>query len=183
MYYGEKRVENPIRWGMVGGGRGSQIGYIHRSAALRDFNFELVAGAFDIDPERGKDFGKQLHVDPDRCYPDYKTMFAEEAKRPDGVQAVSIATPNGMHYEVSVSYTHLKTIYPRIALEHGTTVSAVERAIRHAIAAAWNNGGLRGIKGDPCTALLTFRRKPTNKGCITAFADMIRLVYGTAIGL
>lgn len=29
-----------------------------------------------------------------------------------------------------------KTIYPRIALEHGTTVSAVERAIRHAIAAA-----------------------------------------------
>ena len=37
---------------MVGGGRGSQIGYIHRSAALRDFNFELVAGAFDIDPER-----------------------------------------------------------------------------------------------------------------------------------
>ena len=91
MYYGEKRVENPIRWGMVGGGRGSQIGYIHRSAALRDFNFELVAGAFDIDPERGKDFGKQLHVDPDRCYPDYKTMFAEEAKRPDGVQAVSIA--------------------------------------------------------------------------------------------
>ena len=58
-----------------------------------------------------------------------------------------------------------KTIYPRIALEHGTTVSAVERAIRHAIATAWNNGGLRGIKGDPCTALLTFRRKPTNKGC------------------
>ena len=100
MYYGEKRVENPIRWGMVGGGRGSQIGYIHRSAAPRDFNFELVAGAFDIDPERGKDFGKQLHVDPDRCYLDYKTMFAEEAKRPDGVQAVSIATPNGMHYEV-----------------------------------------------------------------------------------
>ena len=100
MYYGEKRVKNPIRWGMVGGGRGSQIGYIHRSAALRDFNFQLVAGAFDIDPARGKDFGEQLHVAADRCYPDYKTMFVEEAKRPDGVQAVSIATPNGMHYEV-----------------------------------------------------------------------------------
>ena len=26
MYYGEKRVENPIRWGMVGGGRGSHNG-------------------------------------------------------------------------------------------------------------------------------------------------------------
>ncbi len=100
MINGLKPLDRTLRWGMVGGGRGSQIGYIHRSAALRDFNFELVAGAFDIDPERGKDFGKQLHVDPDRCYPDYKTMFAEEAKRPDGVQAVSIATPNGMHYEV-----------------------------------------------------------------------------------
>ena len=80
MLYGEKRVEKPIRWAMVGGGLGSQIGYIHRSAALRDFSFELVAGAFDILPERGKEFGKNLHVAEDRCYPDYKTMFCEEAK-------------------------------------------------------------------------------------------------------
>ena len=101
MIYGEKNIENPIRWGMVGGGIGSQIGYIHRSAALRDFNFDLVAGAFDIDPERGKKFGKNLHVDPDRCYPDYKTMFEEEGKREDGVQAVSIATPNFTHYEIA----------------------------------------------------------------------------------
>lgn len=100
MIYGEKNIDKPIRWAMVGGGRGSQIGYIHRSAALRDYNFELVAGAFDINPERGRDFGINLHVDPERCYPDYKTMFAEEAKREDGIQAVSIATPNGTHYEI-----------------------------------------------------------------------------------
>lgn len=100
MIYGEKRVENPIRWAMVGGGRGSQIGYIHRSSALRDYHFQLVAGAFDINPKRGKDFGVNLHVDPKRCYPDYKTMFAEEAKREDAIQAVSIATPNGTHYEI-----------------------------------------------------------------------------------
>jgi predicted dehydrogenase len=101
MIYGNKNVEKPIRWGMVGGGVGSNIGYIHRSAALRDFNFELVAGAFDIDPERGRNFGEQLHVAPERCYPDYKTMFEEEAKRPDGVQAVSIATPNFTHYTIA----------------------------------------------------------------------------------
>lgn len=101
MYYGEKKIEQPIRWAMVGGGKGSQIGYIHRSAAMRDFNFDLVAGAFDINPERGKEFGKQLHVSEDRCYPDYKTMFAEEAKREDGIQAVSIATPNGTHFEIT----------------------------------------------------------------------------------
>lgn len=101
MIYGEKNVDQPIRWGMVGGGIGSQIGYIHRSAALRDFNFDLVAGAFDINAERGKAFGEKLHVAPERCYPDYKTMFAEEAKREDGIQAVSIATPNFTHYEIA----------------------------------------------------------------------------------
>ena len=101
MIFGNKAVENPIRWGMVGGGFGSQIGYIHRSAAMRDFNFDLVAGAFDIDPERGKKFGSELHVSEDRCYPDYKIMFEQEAARPDGIQAVSIATPNFTHYEIS----------------------------------------------------------------------------------
>lgn len=50
MINGEKVLNHPIRWAMVGGGRGSQIGYIHRSAALRDRSFELVAGAFDINP-------------------------------------------------------------------------------------------------------------------------------------
>lgn len=101
MINGEKAIQQPVRWAMVGGGRGSQIGYIHRSAALRDHNFELVAGTFDIDAERGKDFGVNLHVSPERCYPDYKTMFDEEAKREDGIQAVSIATPNGTHYAIS----------------------------------------------------------------------------------
>ena len=101
MIFGEKNVDKPIRWGMVGGGRGSQIGYIHRSAALRDFNFELAAGAFDIVPERGIEFGENCHVAADRCYTDYKSMFEAEAKRPDGIQAVSIATPNFTHYEIA----------------------------------------------------------------------------------
>lgn len=100
MINGSKVLDHPIRWAMVGGGKGSQIGYIHRSAALRDNNFQLVAGAFDINPERGMAFAAELGVAPDRCYPDYKTMFEQEAKREDGIEAVSIATPNGMHYTV-----------------------------------------------------------------------------------
>ena len=79
MYYGEKKIDNPIRWAVVGGGKGSQIGSIHRSAALRDFNFDLVAGAFDIDPERGKAFGRELHVAEDRCYPDVDLMRKKAA--------------------------------------------------------------------------------------------------------
>lgn len=100
MINGEKEIE-PLRWAMVGGGRGSNIGYIHRSVALRDRHFQLVAGAFDINPQRGMEFGISVGVDPSRSYPDYKTLFAEESKRSDGIQAVSIATPNGTHYEIS----------------------------------------------------------------------------------
>jgi predicted dehydrogenase len=101
MINGENLVPISIPWAMVGGGRQSQIGYIHRSAALRDGVFKLVAGAFDIDAQRGRDFGTAIGVNADRCYADYKTMFATEAQRPDGICAVSIATPNGTHFAIS----------------------------------------------------------------------------------
>lgn len=101
MINGSKTLTRPIRWAMVGGGEHSQIGYIHRSAALRDRNFELVAAALDIDPTRGRVFGQQLGIDPERCYPDYLSLFELEAQRPDGIEAVSIATPNGTHYAIT----------------------------------------------------------------------------------
>ncbi|MFV0361098.1 Gfo/Idh/MocA family oxidoreductase, partial [Tropicimonas sp.] len=101
MIDGERRTREAIRWAMVGGGKGSQIGYIHRSAAERDRYFELVAGAFDLDPARGRAFGVELGLDPERCYADYRAMFAAESARDDGIRAVSIATPNNTHYEIS----------------------------------------------------------------------------------
>jgi predicted dehydrogenase len=111
MINGERHTAAAIRWAMVGGGRGSQIGYIHRSAALRDRSFELVAGAFDLDPERGRAFGIELGVEAARCYRDYGAMFAAEARRPDCIQAVSIATPNNTHFAIC-----------KAALEHGIHV-------------------------------------------------------------
>ena len=100
MINGLKPLDRTLRWGMVGGGGSSQIGYIHRSAALRDNTFTLLAGAFDIDAERGRQFGQRLGVDPDRCYADYQSLFRSEAARPDGIQAVSVATPNNTHYAI-----------------------------------------------------------------------------------
>lgn len=100
MINGIKPLDRSLRWGMVGGGGTSQIGYIHRSAALRDSTFTLVAGAFDIDAARGRAFGESLGVDGHRCYPDYQTLFAEEAARADGIEAVSIATPNNTHFAI-----------------------------------------------------------------------------------
>jgi predicted dehydrogenase len=101
MIDGARNTERALRWGMVGGGRGSQIGYIHRSAGLRDRYFDLVAGAFDLDPERGRDFGIALGVDAARCYADYRAMFVAEGGRPDGIEVVTVATPNNTHYEIS----------------------------------------------------------------------------------
>ena len=91
----------PIPWAMIGGGQGSQIGYVHRSAALRDGTFQLVAGAFDIDAEQGRSFGQRLGLAADRCHADYASLFAAEAKRADGIRAVSIATPNSTHFAIS----------------------------------------------------------------------------------
>lgn len=100
MINGIKPLDRSLRWGMVGGGGTSQIGYIHRASALRDNVFSLLAGAFDIDAARGRAFGISLGVAEDRCYPDYQTLFREEAARPDGIEAVSIATPNNTHFAI-----------------------------------------------------------------------------------
>lgn len=100
MFNEERKFEQPYRWAMVGGGRGSQIGYAHRSGAQRDGLFQLVAGAFDLDAQRCRDFGKNLGLDESRCYSDYKAMFDAESQREDGIQVVSIATPNSTHYEI-----------------------------------------------------------------------------------
>lgn len=36
MFNEERRLAMPIRWGMVGGGRGSEIGYVYRTSVTRD---------------------------------------------------------------------------------------------------------------------------------------------------
>ncbi|NQZ33896.1 MAG: Gfo/Idh/MocA family oxidoreductase [Oceanospirillaceae bacterium] len=100
MFNEEQRLANPIRWAMVGGGRGSEIGHAHRAAAARDQLFTLCAGCFDINPARNRDFAANLQLDSDRCYSDYQQMFDAEAKRKDGIQAVSVATPNGTHFAI-----------------------------------------------------------------------------------
>ncbi|MDB6182263.1 Gfo/Idh/MocA family protein [Paracoccus fistulariae] len=101
MINGERKIAAPLRWGMIGGGRTGQVGYKHRTGALRDGTYRLVAGAFDLDAKRGRDFGTNLGVDPDRCYDDVQALIAGEADREDGVQVVSVATPNFTHFPIT----------------------------------------------------------------------------------
>ncbi|MGC4024149.1 MAG: Gfo/Idh/MocA family oxidoreductase [Mesorhizobium sp.] len=94
----------PIRFGMVGGGQGAFIGAVHRIAARIDGEFELVAGAFSSEPARARASGKELGIADDRNYGTFAEMAKAEAKRPDGIEAVAIVTPNHMHYPAAKAF-------------------------------------------------------------------------------
>ena len=83
--------------GMIGGGPGAFIGPVHRLAAEMDREIELVAGVFSSRPDRAAAAAEQYAIDHDRAYPDMETMFAAEKARADGIDFVSIVTPNDHH--------------------------------------------------------------------------------------
>ncbi len=86
-----------LRMGMIGGGPGAFIGPIHRIAAELDREIELVAGVFSSDAGRSRAAAADYRIDPERAYPDLATMFAAEAARADGIDFVSIVSPNHHH--------------------------------------------------------------------------------------
>ena len=99
-----KQLGRRLRLGMVGGGFDSIIGETHRIAFNADGLYELVAGAFSIDPAVARETGTTLLVAPDRIYADYKDMAQKEAARPDGIDVVVIATPPNVHADVAMAF-------------------------------------------------------------------------------
>ena len=95
-----------LRMGMVGGGQGAFIGGVHRMAAALDQNIELVAGAFSRDYENTKETGRQLYLDPARCYKSYEEMAQGEADLPEGerIDFVSVVTPNKSHFPIAKTF-------------------------------------------------------------------------------
>ena len=93
-----------LRYGMVGGGPGAFIGDAHRKAISLDGTAELVAGCFSRTPEKTKEQGEALGLDPERCYANYKEMAAAERAREDGIDFVVIVTPNNTHYEIAKAF-------------------------------------------------------------------------------
>ena len=93
-----------IRLGMVGGGAGAFIGAVHRIAARIDDQFELVAGALSSTAEKAMASGLDLGLDPARTYASYREMAIREAKLKNGIEAVSIVTPNHVHYDAAKEF-------------------------------------------------------------------------------
>ncbi|MCY4000472.1 MAG: Gfo/Idh/MocA family oxidoreductase [Bacteroidetes bacterium] len=97
-------LDRKLRYGMVGGGPDAFIGNVHRMAASIDGTMELVAGAFSSDPAKSKIQGSQLGLSPDRSYASFLEMAQAEAARDDGIDFVSIVTPNHMHFPVAKTF-------------------------------------------------------------------------------
>jgi predicted dehydrogenase len=99
--------------GMVGGGRDSFIGSVHRMAATLDGHCELVCGTFSSSPEHSKSEGAALRLPPERVYGTFEEMIEGEKRRPENerMDFVSIVVPNHLHFK-----------FARLALEAGFPV-------------------------------------------------------------
>ena len=90
-----------IRIGMVGGGKDSFIGEVHRIALRLDGHYELVAGSFSSNFNNSKKTGKKLGLADNRVYETYQEMAEKEFDRSDGIEVVAIVTPNHLHVPIS----------------------------------------------------------------------------------
>jgi predicted dehydrogenase len=97
------KLNRKLRMGMVGGGPGAFIGDVHRKAARMDGQIDLVAGAFDINPRKSKQMGKQLYLNPKRVYGTYKEMINRELNLPkvERIDFVAITAPNNWHFPIA----------------------------------------------------------------------------------
>ena len=99
-------MSRKLRMGMVGGGPGAFIGDVHRKASRMDGGIELVAGAFDIDPKKSRQMGKELCLNPKRVYADFNTMIEKELALPEDerIDFVSVCTPNNWHFPIAKAF-------------------------------------------------------------------------------
>ena len=93
-----------LKWGMVGGGEGSQIGPAHRLGSQADGLFQFTAGALDHRAEVGREYAIRLGLDKDRAYGSWQEMLAGEKCRDDRIDLVTIATPNSTHFEITKAF-------------------------------------------------------------------------------
>jgi predicted dehydrogenase len=95
-------VHRRLRAGIVGGGRGSFIGSIHRIAAEMDGRARVVAGAMSSVPEVARESAEAWFLE--RSYASFEAMARSEGGRDDGIDFVILAIPNCLHYPVAKAF-------------------------------------------------------------------------------
>ena len=116
---------------MIGGGSGAFIGAIHRHALLMDGLVELKCGALSTNPEKAIASGRDLFLDENHIYTDYKTMLTTEATLPanERIDFVSIVTPNHAHFEPAMMALDLGF---HVVIEKPMTFTLAEAKLLHA---------------------------------------------------
>lgn len=74
-----------------------------------------------------------------------------------------------------------KELYPQVAIKYNTTVSRVERAIRHAIEISWNRGSWDLMEELFGYSIDIDKAKPTNSEFIITLADKLNLEFKKVI--
>ena len=77
--------------------------------------------------------------------------------------------------DIDVVNAVTKVLYPAVAKKYNTTSSRVERAIRHAIAVAWDRGDMEVLQNYFGYTISSVKGKPTNSEFISMIADKLRL--------
>ena len=63
-----------------------------------------MAGCFSQDTQRTWQTGKELGLDEKRLYQNYQEMAEAEGKRAEGIDFVTIVTPNASHYLIAKAF-------------------------------------------------------------------------------
>ena len=158
-----------LRFGMVGGGNGGNIGNSHRIGAQMDALAVLSAGCLTRNAEQNKADCERWGIPADRVYSNYKEMAEKESQRDDCIDFVTVVTPDNSHYDIVKCF-----------LEHGINV-VCEKPFTRNIAQAEE---LREIaKRNGCEVCVTYTyahypilrqcRKMIESGEIGKLVDMV----------
>ena len=87
-----------LKFAMVGGGKGSFIGPIHRMAVRMDDIADLVAGCFSRNARANAAAGAKFRVPPERIYADANSLIKAERGK---IDFLVVATTNETHYAIA----------------------------------------------------------------------------------
>jgi len=92
--------------GIIGAGKNSFIGLVHRASATLNGEAEIIAGVFSSDSARSAERGAELGIEKSRIYSNYMEMIEKENSLPKRarIDFVIIATPNASHSNMTKAF-------------------------------------------------------------------------------
>ncbi len=93
-----------LTYGQIGGGEGSFIGPVHRTAIAMTGQAKIVAGSFSHDYQKTLNTAKILGISEERAYKDFEEMAEKEAEREDKPDFILITAPNHLHYKAAKAF-------------------------------------------------------------------------------